>query len=56
VAPELSASALAAEMGKPGAATRRMVVREGRLLGVISLRDLSEYVALKLELDSPARR
>jgi Zn-dependent protease/CBS domain-containing protein len=56
VAPELSASVMAAEMGKPGAATRRMVVKDGRLLGVISLRDLSEYVALKLDLDSPGGR
>jgi len=33
-----------------------MVVKDGRLLGVISLRDLSEYVALKLDLDSPGGR
>jgi len=53
VAPETSAGTLAAEMGRPGASTRRMVVRDGRLVGVISLRDLSEYVALKLDLESP---
>lgn len=53
VTPETSAGTLAAEMGRPGAATRRMVVRDGRLVGVISLRDLSEYVALKLDLESP---
>lgn len=55
IPPDMPASRLIAEMGKPGASSRYMVVDDGRLLGVISLRDLSEYVALKLELESAAR-
>ena len=53
VPPDMPASKLIAEMGKPGASSRYMVVDQGRLVGVISLRDLSEFVALKLELESP---
>jgi len=53
VSPDTPASRLIADMGKPGAAGRYMVVDDGRLVGVISLRDLSEYVALKLELEPP---
>jgi len=51
VPPDMAARELFIEMGRPGAASRYMVVEDGRLLGVISLRDLSDYVALKLELE-----
>jgi len=52
VSPNVPASRLLAEMGRPGAVeSRLMVVDDGRLVGVISLRDLAEYVALKLELE-----
>lgn len=52
VSPDTRASRLLADMGKPGGAgSRLMVVDDHRLVGVISLRDLAEYVALKLELE-----
>jgi Zn-dependent protease/predicted transcriptional regulator len=54
VSPDSPASRLLADMGRPGGTgSRLMVVDHGRLLGVISLRDLAEYVALKLELEPP---
>ena len=51
VHPDMAARELVIAMGRPGAASRYMVVEDGRLLGVISRRDLSDYVALKLELE-----
>jgi len=52
VSPDMPASRLLADMGRPGGpGSRLMVVDDGRLVGVISLRDLAEYVALKLELE-----
>ncbi len=51
VRPDMAVRELVMQMGRPGAASRYMVVEDGRLLGVISLRDLNDYVALKLELE-----
>lgn len=51
VRPDMAVRELVMQMGRPGAASRYMVVQDGRLLGVISLRDLNDYVALKLELE-----
>lgn len=38
-------------MMRPGASTRFMVVEQGQLKGIISFKDLREFIALKLELD-----
>ena len=51
VSPDQAAGSLIAEMSRPGANSRYMVVDGGRLVGVISLRDLKAYIALKLELE-----
>ena len=42
-------------MTRADAGTRYMVVDQDRLLGVVSLKDLREYIALKLELEPPPR-
>ncbi len=54
VSPGTNASELIAAMAQPGAISRYMVVENNRLVGVISLTDLREYIALKLELESAA--
>jgi len=41
-------------MTQSGGNTRFMVVKDGQLVGVISLKDLGEYIALKLEIESTA--
>ncbi len=43
---------LLSEMVQPGKQTRYMVVEDGRLVGMVSLKDLLELVALKLEIES----
>lgn len=53
VAPDTRAEELLAAIARPGAGSRFMVVEEGRLIGVVSLRDLTEYVKLKLDIESP---
>jgi CBS domain-containing protein len=55
VSPEKAAGSLIAEMSRPGANSRYMVVDGDRLVGVISLRDLKAYIALKLELEAGDR-
>lgn len=40
-------------MTRPDTRSRYMVVENDRLVGVISLKDLREFIALKLELESP---
>ena len=40
-------------MTQSGGNTRFMVVKDGQLVGVVSLKDLGEYIALKLEIESP---
>lgn len=51
VNPDLSAEELLAAMARPGASGRYLVVEDGRLAGVVTLRDLTEYVKLKLEIE-----
>lgn len=52
VSPDTLASRLIAKMSRLGANSRYMVVDVDELVGVISLRDLKAYIALKLELES----
>ena len=51
VSPDSPAGRLITEMSSPGANSRYMVVDGERLVGVISLRDLKAFIALKLELE-----
>jgi Zn-dependent protease/predicted transcriptional regulator len=51
VSPDMPAGRLITEMSRPGANSRYIVVDGERLVGVISLRDLKAYIALKLELE-----
>ena len=51
VSPDTSAAQLTADMSRPDANSRYMVVENDRLVGMISLKDLREFIALKLELD-----
>ena len=53
VSPDTDTARLIARMIQPGATSRYMVVEDGHLLGMISLKDLREYVAMKLELEPP---
>ena len=53
VAPDADAGRLLAAMARPGARGRYMVARGGRLQGMISLRDLLELIALRMEIDPP---
>lgn len=52
VAPGTDTLELLGAMRRPDAGTRYMVVEGGRLLGVVSLRDLMDFISLKLELDT----
>lgn len=51
VAPDMRAEDLLAAMAGPGAGSRFLVVEGGSLAGIVSLRDLTEYVKLKLEIE-----
>jgi Zn-dependent protease/predicted transcriptional regulator len=51
VSPDQDASALMSGMFKPDGATRFMVVENDKLVGVVSLRDLREMIARRLELE-----
>jgi Zn-dependent protease/predicted transcriptional regulator len=51
VSPDQDASTLMTGMFKPGGATRFMVVEDNKLVGVISLKDLREMIALRFELE-----
>ncbi len=53
VSPDTDTVKLIAAMTRPNANTRYMVVENDRLVGVISLKDLREFISLKLELESP---
>ena len=53
IPPDMAASRLISNMTRGGGNTRFMVIDNGRLVGVISLKDLGEYIALKLEIESP---
>lgn len=49
IAPEAAALAAVAQMSNAGK-SRLFVVREGRLVGIVSLRDLMELISVRLEL------
>ncbi len=53
VTPDTDSAKLIAAMARPNARTMYMVVEDNHLLGVISLKDLREYIALKVELEQP---
>jgi CBS domain-containing protein len=46
---------LLSTMIRPNTASRFMVVEDGQLVGMISLKDLQELIALKLEIESPGK-
>jgi Zn-dependent protease/CBS domain-containing protein len=52
VSPQMNAAKLVSMMVKPGGTGRYMVAENGRLLGMVSLKDLREFIDLKLELES----
>ena len=47
--------ALLTNILQPGGRTRFMVVEDGRLVGIIALKDLLEIISLKLQIESPGR-
>jgi Zn-dependent protease/predicted transcriptional regulator len=47
--------ALLTNILKPGERSRFMVVEDGRLVGIIALKDLLEIISLKLQIESPGR-
>ena len=53
VSPDTTASELISRMTQSGGNIRFMVVKDGQLVGMVSLKDLGEYIALKLEIESP---
>jgi Zn-dependent protease/CBS domain-containing protein len=55
VSPDRDTTKVLSAMMQPGAITRLMVVEQGRLVGVLSLKDLRELITLKLELEPPER-
>jgi Zn-dependent protease/predicted transcriptional regulator len=55
VAPDMNAEKLMAEMVKPDAATRYMVVENDKLLGIVSLKDMRDLLARKLELETETK-
>lgn len=54
VSPDADTAQVLMAMMRPGASSRYMVVENGKLKGIISLTDLREYLALKLNLEPPA--
>jgi Zn-dependent protease/predicted transcriptional regulator len=52
VSPQMNAAKLVSKMVKPGGTGRYMVAENGRLLGMVSLKDLREFIDLKLEIES----
>jgi CBS domain-containing protein len=56
VASSMPADKLLSSMLQPGRPRRYMVVDGGRLVGIISLKDVLELVALKIEIESSDRR
>ena len=55
VSPDTDAMQVLLLMTQPNASSRFMVVEDQRLIGIISLTDLKEFLSLKLELESPNR-
>ena len=54
VSPDSDTAKVLAHMMRPDAPSRLMVVENGRLLGVVSLKDLKSFIALKLDLEPTA--
>lgn len=52
VSPDTDAAKVLADMVQTDTNSRYMVVENGRLVGMISLKDLRSYIAMKLELES----
>jgi Zn-dependent protease/predicted transcriptional regulator len=55
VSPDTDAMEVLSLMTQPNASSRFMVVEDQRLIGIISLTDLKEFLSLKLDLESPNR-
>jgi len=55
VSPDTDAMAVLSLMTQPNASSRFMVVEDQRLIGIISLTDLKEFLSLKLDLEPPNR-
>ena len=55
VSPDADAMEVLSMMTRPNASSRFMVVEDDRLLGIVSITDLKEFISLKLELESPDR-
>ncbi len=53
VSADMETTKLLSAMVRPGKESRYMVVDDGQLVGMISLKDLLELIALKLEIESP---
>jgi Zn-dependent protease/predicted transcriptional regulator len=53
VSPETDTSDVLTAMTRPGAANRLLVVENKKLVGILSMTDLKEYIALKLDLEPP---
>jgi Zn-dependent protease len=51
VSPDTETTKLLSTMVRPGKEARYMVVEDGRLVGMISLKDLLDLIALKLEIE-----
>ncbi|MEE9253395.1 MAG: CBS domain-containing protein, partial [Pseudomonadales bacterium] len=54
VASDTEVMELLPQLMLPTASSRRMVMDDGRLVGMVSLRDLRELIALRLELEPPS--
>jgi len=55
VSPDTDAMEVLSLMTQPNASSRFMVVEDQRLIGIISLTDLKEFLSLKLDLESSNR-
>lgn len=55
VSPDTDTMEVLSLMTQPNASSRFMVVEDQRLIGIISLTDLKEFLSLKLELEPPNR-
>jgi Zn-dependent protease len=54
VAADTETTSLLSTLVRPNAPSRFMVVEDGRLVGMISIKDLLELIALKLEIEKPS--
>jgi Zn-dependent protease len=53
ISADMETTELLSAMVRPGKESRYMVVDDGQLVGMISLKDLLELIALKVEIESP---